>query len=562
MKNYHPSQQLILLICFFTSIIACDMGQQSKTKIDNPYEGIDWEAVHFLHSSTHQHGRPESTPEDWHGRGDDRLLGLYEQGLRHFALSNYMPSAPVYPFYPLPDELEHKDDLISAPNAEHRTPTDFSMHFNTLGSYYRSGFTRNWEVNTREAPYTHIFDNGELTVYDPDGRTSDGAYNLTISLKARDGVNEEPRARVTLTGAVKRKARVPVEPAENGNIENWEITGSDNKYLLFLEESPQVHIEYDPEKTEIEMLRLTQRTLLPWRQAFSEALDGDRTDEDGNPIEGLQFDDGGGIVINHPNRSDYREYLDLLDFDDRVLGMEIWNHRRAFGPQDEAPHDRYYNHWDDILSTGRRMYGFAAMDHRWQGRGRSVLLVPNPEDRTRKERKQDALRAYRHGQFFALLGAIDTDQEGNLLETGDYSEFRVSNLELEKTNHGHPVAIRVAVTGNDPEKRPNIQLRIITDQGTEKIVNEAEARFELPVSANGSVERKYVRIEALAFPNTHNQGESLSAKMIEQMNMYDIAMLHNFRGHAGGFDYYERGTEPIGIVDILFTQPIRFINTN
>jgi hypothetical protein len=444
-----------------------------------------------------------------------------------------------------------------SPNAEHRTPTDFSMHFVTMGSFYHSGYARTWDVDTRETPYIHVFDEDELTIYDPDGRESDGAYNLIISLASLDGVDEEPRALVTLEGAVKREARSVIRPAEESRVENWEIVGSDDVYLLFMENAPEVHIQYDPATTKIVHLRLTARTLVPWRQAFSEALDGEREDNDGNPVEGLQFEDGGGIIINHPSHANYQNYLELLDFDDRVLGMEIWNHRRAFGAQEEPPHDRYYQHWDDVLRTGRRMYGFAVMDHRWQGRGRSVLLVPNPVGRSREQRKQDALRAYREGRFFALVGAINTDEDGNLLETGDFTDFRVNNLALEYSDDGVPAAVFVSVTGNSHEKRPNVQLRFITDMGMEKVVNEAEARFELPIT-NGAVDRKYIRIEAMAFPDTHNQGEPLTATMIEQMNVYDIAMLHDHTGHAGGHDYYERGTEPIGIVDMLFTQPIRF----
>lgn len=566
MSQHVPLHFLLIFLglAFFTG---CKTQIQ---EIDNPYSDINWEKVHYLHSSTHQHGRPLSTPSDWHGRGEERLNGLYDQGLRHFNLSNYVPSVPVYPYFALTDFLEEKDDVIASPNAEHRTTTDFDMHFGTPGSYYNSGFARTWEVDTREAPYTHVFADGNftffdgLTVYDPDSELeSDGAYRLIISLKAREGSNVEPSARITFEGIVEREGRSSIRPAEGGGrVENLVITHSYDEKILVMDENPMVHIEYDPETTEIERFRLTARTLIPWREAFSRALDGDRVNKHGQPIEGLQFEDGGGIIINHPENSDYESYLPLLDFDDRVLGMEVWNHRRTFGGQDEAPHDRYYQHWDNILSTGRRMYGFAVMDHRWLGRGRSLLLVPNPDERTREERKRDALRAYRQGQFFMLIGAIDTDDEGNQLKTGDYTEFRFTDIQLENDGAGNPVAVRASVEGHNLAIRPNVQIRFITEEGMEEVVNDSQARFELPRNNDGSINRKYVRIEAMAFPDTHKQGEPLTANMIEHMNVYDIAMLHDFLGVAGGTDYegYERGNEPMGIVDMMFSQPIRFIN--
>ncbi|HQI02578.1 MAG TPA: hypothetical protein PLA18_14975, partial [Deltaproteobacteria bacterium] len=67
-------------------------------------------------------------------------------------------------------------------------------------------------------------------------------------------------------------------------------------------------------------------------------------------IEGLLYPDGGGITINHPAGKTAADYLELLDFDTRVLGIEIWNERGkfGFGPLRDGETLLYYRHWNDI----------------------------------------------------------------------------------------------------------------------------------------------------------------------------------------------------------------------
>lgn len=121
----------------------------------------------------------------------------------------------------------------------------------------------------------------------------------------------------------------------------------------------------------------------------------------------LQYSDAGGLTINHPIWTGLKtkdvEYL--LDFDDRVLGMEIFNASSTFGNsqgQGADPTDlqRQIEMWDDILLTGRRCWGFCVADHwgeyseDWQGR--NVLLVPSLTE-------YNCLRAYRTGAFYGRL---------------------------------------------------------------------------------------------------------------------------------------------------------------
>ena len=137
-----------------------------------------------------------------------------------------------------------------------------------------------------------------------------------------------------------------------------------------------------------------------WQEAFQGIIDG------------LDYPDGGGVVINHPTwfSSIPDEFMfEMLDFDDRVIGMEIYNHlsygytqtgKRAPDFQDEEL-GFSLNLWDRILTTGRRCLGFAVPDHSakegdWHGR--IVLLVPEPTG-------HECLRAFRNGNFYSCLKA-------------------------------------------------------------------------------------------------------------------------------------------------------------
>ena len=123
---------------------------------------------------------------------------------------------------------------------------------------------------------------------------------------------------------------------------------------------------------------------LPWREGFAALL------------KSLVVPDGGGIIINHPQWSHLpvRFLCELLDFDERVLGMEIVNADCAVNCTAGSEPQ-----WDEVLSTGRQCWGFCAQDHPKEGTpltGRSILLV--------NERTPEAcLRAYRQGCFYGAL---------------------------------------------------------------------------------------------------------------------------------------------------------------
>ena len=208
----------------------------------------------------------------------------------------------------------------------------------------------------------------------------------------------------------------------------------------------------------------------------------------------------------------------------------------------------YYRHWNAILATGRRCFGFFVKDH-GHPRGRNVLVLPNKAGRAREEREHDALRAYRNGCFFGSLGAIAVDKAGAPCMPYDYSEFRFSRIVVRRNDTGKPLGIEAAVDGADKTKRPNTQIRFVTDAGVALVANGKTAFFEFPRDANGAITCKYVRVEAFAYPDKDNDGESLSAEAVASMNVYEISRLHD-----------RKGTSPVPgvpIADMIFSQPIR-----
>ena len=68
-----------------------------------------------------------------------------------------------------------------------------------------------------------------------------------------------------------------------------------------------------------------------------------------------------------------------------------------------------------------------------------------------------------------------------------------------------------------------------------------------------------VRVEAFAYPNTHQQGQPLTAKTLRDMNVHDISQLHDQKALRGpAFASTDPALRtPIPIVDMIFSQPLR-----
>ena len=229
----------------------------------NPYSGVNWETALHIVSCSHEHCETQEEFET-----------LMSGGLDHVAISNYYPSAPVYP---LSEKFTNiPEGSIASPNAEHHNMNVNALHINGMGSTFISG--------------------------SPPGQSPNGC---------------------------------------GGKRWQWCID---------------------------------------------------------NILANLQYDDAGGATINHPTWTNLsvEQCKRMLDYDDRVLGVEFYNHSSELSNQTGWAIEM----WDNILATGRRCWGFAVADHSGQSMsnwlGRNVLLVS-------EKTEYNCLKAYRDGNFYGKL---------------------------------------------------------------------------------------------------------------------------------------------------------------
>jgi hypothetical protein len=192
-------------------------------------------------------------------------------------------------------------------------------------------------------------------------------------------------------------------------------------------------------------------------------------------LQSLVYPDAGGITINHPtwfSQLPEEQVFEMLDFDEGVLGIEIYNDYSANRNWSETPNYKApsesepgfsLNLWDRILSTGRRCWGFCVPDHsvkkgtNWNGR--TILLVSEFAE-------HDCLRAYRQGQFYGCL-------KDNGLTVRDFSA-------TEST---------ISIAVNAPA-----MIKFITETEIASIVKGECATYDIP-QRDGSPDVMYVRIE-------------------------------------------------------------------
>lgn len=526
-------------------VILLTLTLMGRSEVLNPYAAVDWESVEYIHSFTHQH------------LAIARLEDAWTMGYRHLPISNYYPSKPLYP---LPaDFLAKHPEALGGPNGEQHSLTDSSIHFNVVGSHYTTGYGETPRVDRGKSPMEHAFKN--LNIFDPNHEPWRGYYRLDLNYVAVDSAKASPALRMTVDGAVQIAYKDFQPTAGGGVIDRRELDEKSPRSILLRtgKDTITVRVEFDPAITKITQFRLMQGIHRPWQDAFRAALDGTLKDSAGNPIEGMLFADGGGITINHPTVN--APYLcKLLDFDPRVLGIEVWNQHEFFGgtTMDKAVLHPFYTRWDEVLRTGRRCWGFFVKDHCLYGRGRNVLLM-TPGGSV-AEREQRAMRAYREGLFFGSIGAMTLNEAGKAVQPYDYSEFRFTALRL-REQAGKPHGVEVSVTGANATLRPNTQIRFVTDSGVAQVSDSSSAYFTLPLTTDGLPQCKYVRIEAFAYPTTLANGTPISAAKFTELDVFQIATLHNTRSQDSGMVHmYEALREgvPMGIADMIFSQAIMF----
>jgi len=528
-------------IAAFGVLLVTGASGAGETVLD-PYRDVEWDTVTYLHSFSHQHAT------------EGRLQTLRDMGYGHLPVSNYYPSKPLYP---LPEGFRKANPgVLGAPNAEQHSTTDSPVHFNAIGSYYTTGYGETPRVQRDRSPIEYDFQG--LHVFDPACEPWHGIYRLDLSFAAVAEAGAKSSVLLTVDGARQVSYKDFSEPAEGAIVRDRVLTPASARSLTLKAVAPtmRVRIVFDPAVARVTQFRLMQGTYRPWRDAFRAALDGETRDADGRPVAGLMFPEGGGITINHPTEPVSR-VAGYLDFDARVLGIEVWNQHEMFGGQtlERAAALPFYTLWDEVLRTGRRCFGFFVKDHCLFGRGRNVLLVPPGGDVASRERQ--ALWAYRNGCFFGLVGAMSVGADGKPAAPYDLSGFRFTRMTLRR-EEGRPVSLEVSVDGADTQRRPNMQIRFLTDQGLVHVVDGGSATFVLPRAADGRVACRYVRAEAFAYPNTHSGGQVLTPGAFAALNVFQIARLHDVRGDSGVVYMDGDSGTPLGIADMLFAQPILF----
>ena len=107
--------------------------------------------------------------------------------------------------------------------------------------------------------------------------------------------------------------------------------------------------------------------------------------------------------------------------------------------------------------------------------------------------------------------------------------------------------------------RDQIRMQTVRDllsANADPAPDEIEAAY---AERHQKVEAAFVRVEAFAYPSTHQQGRPLSAEMLRGMHVHDISQVHDQKALRGpAFASTDPALRtPIPIVDMIFSQPLR-----
>jgi hypothetical protein len=338
-----------------------------------------------------------------HIENQEKLDKYYQHfGLRHFPISNYYPSAPTYPI----GSIRYNQYAVQQdfPNVVEGTLQQGPFHWN------------------------------DILMKGP------GAWADTLPADVKTHLPFQ------LGDVIFRN--VPKDIVVSPNAEHHSFTNAPLHACapgsLYASGNFDVH---DVFKTQEHGYAIG--TGLPWEEAFRKML------------EKLLFADAGGITINHPLWSglSLEQVTKMLDFDERVLGIEVYNDTCVTGYGDPY---RGWAHqlWDQVLRSGRRCLGFFVPDHTI-GRGKNMLLVPSFTE-------HECLKAYRKGAFFGVL---------------DGSGLRFTYIGLAGDE------LRVSVNNR-------AAIRVITNKGITQKGPGPDMVYKIPMAANGKPDIGYVRVEA------------------------------------------------------------------
>ncbi len=160
----------------------------------NPYKDVNWDGCQRVVSSSH-----------YHCQSRQQVIKAYEQqGMRHFAFSNYHKARPYYLNTDFPEVTDQTvndkfaeivnqlgTSVFESPNAEHSHMTDEgcgSLHLNGLGSTWESGYHASGEDENGETIYKD--DDGNIVENAKPGVNNTWQYavdNILANLKYPSG---------------------------------------------------------------------------------------------------------------------------------------------------------------------------------------------------------------------------------------------------------------------------------------------------------------------------------------------------------------------------------------
>jgi hypothetical protein len=376
--------------------------------VDDPYADVDWEGFKKIPSATHLHiTDPQQLDKAYHS-----------MGLRHMPISNYYPSVPTYP-------------IKSIRYNQYKIEQDFGLIYN--GDNSKPGNAKWADGHFVKGPFrwNDIIMKGQNSWF----------HELPSELQSQ--------LPFQLGDFIFKDVPDDIIVSPNAEHHSFTDTGLHACAVGSLYSSGNFDV-HDDFKTQEHGYAIG--TGLPWEVAFRKMIDG------------LLFPDAGGVTINHPvwSHLPFDEVVRMLDFDHRVLGIEVFNDTCATGYGDPTL-GWALKLWDQILTTGRRCLGFFVPDHTIV-RGRNVLLVP-------RFTEHECLKAYREGAFY---GAIDGSGLG----------FRHIKL----------TGGRLSIATNK-----NCAVLVTTNLGLKKFAAESgkPVIFDIPLTQEGIPAVSFVRAEAI-----------------------------------------------------------------
>lgn len=245
-----------------------------------------------------------------HATDQAQLENICRHGIRHLAISNYYPSAPWGP-----------DTRLS----------DFRLR-------------QHWPARRNGEPLPPPINWNELITW-------------------QDELDEPNRSDLPFTDGPLAYSSIPEGVIFSPNAEHHSFTNSGSHIC-----SPGSRFasgSIDPQGRKYKFLE----------KGYSVGFGGSWEEAFAGMIEHLVYPDGGGIVINHPtwfSKLPEEQVHAMLDFDDGVLGIEVyndysgrkdWSANPNYQSPDEEAQGFSLNFWDRILATGRRCWGSCVQCH-------------------------------------------------------------------------------------------------------------------------------------------------------------------------------------------------------